>query len=314
MAFLPVTRALTRQSISLTDKADQNDIARVVANHGTELTLATSSAEKIIATPKKKLGLVVTGDLVRWQAENHGNARVTEVMERSGTLARTDRQGNAKPIATNVSQLLVVTAPKPPFDSLLLDRYCVAAANIGAEIAVIINKTDLLDETTAPVAEAIETLYTRLGYRVARCCVKEVQGLNAIKSLLGNQISILVGQSGVGKSSILNALLPQHNIKTGGLSDNSGLGRHTTTVTNWYDLPDNGAIIDSPGVRQFSLEHLDSVDIQAGFKEIAEHAMSCKFNDCTHQHEPACSVLAAVASGKVDTDRFNHFKQLMVTE
>ena len=189
-----------------------------------------------------------------------------------------------------------------------------AAANIGAEIAVIINKTDLLDETTAPVAEAIETLYKRLGYRVARCCVKKVQGLNAIKSLLGNQISILVGQSGVGKSSILNALLPQHNIKTGGLSDNSGLGRHTTTVTNWYDLPDNGAIIDSPGVRQFSLEHLDSVDIQAGFKEIAEHAMSCKFNDCTHQHEPACSVLAAVASGKVDTDRFNHFKQLLVTE
>jgi len=296
----------------LTDKTDQRDIARVVANHGTELTLSTSSREKIIATPRKKLGLVVTGDLVRWQAENHGNARVTEVLERTGTLARTDRLGNAKPIATNVSQLLVVTAPKPPFDCLLLDRYCVAAANIGAEIAVIINKTDLLDDTTAPQAEVIELLYTGLGYRVARCCVKSAQGLNAVESLLSDQISILVGQSGVGKSSILNALLPQHNIKTGGLSDNSGLGRHTTTVTNWYDLPNNGAIIDSPGVRQFSLEHLDSVDIQAGFREIAEHAITCKFNDCTHQHEPECSVLASVASGEIDADRFSHFQQLLV--
>jgi len=296
------------------DKTDQNDIARVVANHGAELTLSTSSAEKIAATPKKKLGLVVTGDLVRWHAENHGNARVTEVLQRSGTLARTDRLGNAKPIATNISQVLVVTAPKPPFDRLLLDRYCVAAANIGAEIAVIINKTDLLDETTTSEADAIELLYTQLGYQVARCCVKETHGLNAIQSLLSDQISILVGQSGVGKSSILNALLPQHNIKTGGLSDNSGLGRHTTTVTNWYDLPNNGAIIDSPGVRQFSLEHLDSVDIQAGFKEIAEHAMICKFNDCTHQHEPECSVLAAVASGKIDSGRFSHFQQLLATE
>jgi len=298
----------------VTDKADQNDIARVVANHGSELTLRTPSTEKITATPRKKLGLVVTGDLVRWKAETHGNASVTEVMTRTGTLARTDRLGNAKPIATNISQLLVVTAPKPPFDLLLLDRYCVAAANIGVEIAVILNKTDLLDETTSPVAENIEQLYTGLGYRVARCCVKQEQGLNGIQNLLSNEISILVGQSGVGKSSILNSLLPQHNIKTGGLSDNSGLGRHTTTVTNWYDLPDNGAIIDSPGVRQFSLEHLDSVDIQAGFREIAEQAISCKFNDCTHQHEPECSVLAAVASGKIDAGRFTHFQQLLTTE
>lgn len=301
-----------RKSVKVTDTTD--NIARVVANHGAELTLSTSTAEKITATTRKKLGLVVTGDLVRWEPGSHGDARVTEVLERSGTLARTDRTGNAKPIATNVTQLLVVTAPKPPFDSLLLDRYCVAAANIGAETAVIINKTDLLDDTTAPVAEAIEHLYTQLGYRVARCCVKEAQGLNAITGLLRDQVSILVGQSGVGKSSILNALLPQHNIKTGGLSDNSGLGRHTTTVTNWYDLPDNGAIIDSPGVRQFSLEHLESVDIQAGFREIATAAMSCKFNDCSHRHEPECSVLEALANGKIDADRFSHFQQLLDTE
>lgn len=292
----------------------QAEVARVIANHGNELTLRTPSGDTFTAAPKKKLGLVVTGDLVRWQSETHGNARVTEVLDRTGTLARTDRQGQAKPIATNITQVLVVTAPKPPFDTLLLDRYCVAASRIGAEIGIIINKTDLLDQTTETIAADIHACYTQLGYSVARCCVKETDGLKQVKRLLDNQISILVGQSGVGKSSILNALMPQHGIKTGGLSDNSGLGRHTTTVTNWYDLPNNGAIIDSPGVRQFSLEHLNAVDIQAGFREIAEHAMRCKFNDCTHQHEPECAVLEGLTSGEINRDRYEHFLQLLNPE
>lgn len=296
------------------DSATDNRIARVVANHGRELTLATAENKTVTATPRKKLGLVVTGDLVRWNAEEHGNARVTEVLPRSGTLARTDRQGHAKPIATNISQVLVVTAPKPPFDRLLLDRYCVAASSMGADIAVIINKTDLLDEQTSSIAHNIESVYSKLDYKVARCCVKEEQGLAQVEALLDNHISILVGQSGVGKSSILNELLPQHEIKTGGLSDNSGLGRHTTTVTNWYDLPNNGAIIDSPGVRQFSLEHLTRLDIQAGFTEISTHSMNCKFNDCSHQHEPECAVLAALANAQIDDDRYKHYLQMMTAE
>lgn len=284
--------------------------ARVIANHGAELTLRTSAGKTITATPKKKLGLVVTGDLVLWQAEDHGITRVTRILDRKSTLARTDRQGQAKPIATNISQVLVVTAPKPPFDTLLLDRYCVAATNIGADIGIILNKTDLLDDFTSETASNIESVYTRLGYKVARCSVKQAGGLVQVEALLKDQISILVGQSGVGKSSILKSLLPQQFIKTGSLSDNSGLGRHTTTVTNWYDLANNGAIIDSPGVRLFSLEHLNSVDIQAGFREISTHAASCKFNDCTHQHEPECAVLSALRSGQIEQDRYNHFLQL----
>lgn len=297
-----------------TNGSQTDSTARVVANHGSELTLQTKDGARITASPRKKLGLVVTGDLVRWQALDHGNARVTEVLPRKTTLARTDRQGHAKAIATNISQVLVVTAPKPPFDTLLLDRYCVAAATIGADIGIIINKTDLLDDSTSEIASSIESLYRALGYKVARCCVKESNGLAQVENLLSNQISILVGQSGVGKSSILNELMPQYGIKTGGLSDNSGLGRHTTTVTNWYDLPDNGAIIDSPGVRLFSLEHLDSVDIQAGFREISEFAARCKFNDCSHQHEPDCKVLEALKNGQIDSDRYSHFLQLITGE
>ena len=294
--------------------SDPEAPARVIANHGAELTLRTSSGKKITATSKKKLGLVVTGDLVLWQAEEHGTVRVIDILERAGTLARTDRQGHAKPIATNISQVLVVTAPKPPFDTLLLDRYCVAASDIGVDIGIIINKTDLLDTSSRETANEIEHLYNGLGYPVARCCTKEPNGLAQVMKLLENKVSILVGQSGVGKSSILNALLPQQEIKTGSLSSNSGLGRHTTTVTNWYELANNGAIIDSPGVRQFSIEHLDSVDIQAGFREISDHAGQCKFNDCTHQHEPDCAVLSALSNGSIHKDRYQHFLQLLAGE
>ncbi len=288
--------------------------ARVIANLGTELLIQTDCGKKLNASAKKNLGLLVTGDLVTWQTDGYGNTRVTESLKRTGTLARTDRRGKAKPIATNVSQVIVVTAPRPPFDTLLIDRYCVAAAEIGAEIAVVINKTDLLNSESGNAADSIEQLYGKLGYKVARCCVKQTGGLAAVAKLLDEQVSILVGQSGVGKSSILKNLMPQHDIKTGDLSDNSGLGRHTTTVTNWYPLPNNGAIIDSPGVRLFSLEHLDSVNIQAGFREIADHATRCKFNNCTHQHEPECAVLTALTNGAIHPDRYEHFLQLLNSE
>ena len=287
-----------------------DDIARVLANYGTELTIATAQNQRLTASPLKKLGLVVTGDLVRWQAQPHGNAKVIEVLERRGTLERTDRNGTAKPIASHVSQLLALTAPKPPFDTLLIDRYCIAAQNIGASLVVIINKQDLLTDNTAGTADDVETLYGGIGYPVTRCSVSEKQGLDDIHTLLEGHVSIMVGQSGVGKSSLLNALLPDQETKTGALSDNSGLGRHTTTVTNWYDLPNNGAIIDSPGVRQFSLEHLAEVDIQAGFREISSLAANCKFNDCSHVHEPHCAVLQALEQEQIGKERYAHFVQL----
>jgi len=297
----------------VTDTLEDN-VARVIANHGAELILAPATGERFSALPKKKLGLIVTGDLVEWEPQPNAQARVTGIVERHGTLARTDRLGVAKPIATNITQLVVVTAPKPPFDRLLIDRYAVAASNINVKLVILINKVDLLNEESEPLALDIESVYQNIGYQVARCSTKNEGGLEQLHHVLADETSILVGQSGVGKSSILNSVLPTLDVKTGGLSDISGLGKHTTTVTNWYDLPQGGAIIDSPGVRQFALEHLDHIDIQSGFKEIASSAISCKFNDCSHVHEPSCAVLKAMENGAIDTTRYEHFRTLLQSE
>lgn len=308
--------------------------ARVIANFGAELVLATESGSYLTATSQKKLGLIVCGDLVDYKlltessstkqaaspSPNHqgematDQARVTCIQPRHSMLARTDRRRQAKPIAANVTQLVAVTAPKPPFDPLLLDRYSVAAHHIGVDMTVVINKVDLLNDQTTEEAASLEKIYRDIGYQVIRCSSEKSHGIEQLAQALDNQVSILVGQSGVGKSSLLNQLLPDIQTKTGALSKISGLGRHTTTVTTWFDLPGGGAIIDSAGVRQFALDHLSEIDIQAGFKEISELSMQCKFNDCKHIHEPECAVLEALQNTTLAKQRYDHFLSMRQKE
>jgi len=285
--------------------------ARVIANYGADVELQTSQGDRLIATPLKRLGMLVSGDKVLVDiSEQDGSARVSKLEPRSTTLSRTDRNGKMKAVAANVTQLVVVTAPAPPFDPMLIDRYTVAARHIGVDVTILINKTDLLDSNTAPQANAIEEIYRNIGYPVLRCCMTTDEGWDALVTRLHDNVSILVGQSGVGKSSLLNRLLPDLEVRTGELSTQSGLGKHTTSVTSWFDLPDGGAIIDSAGVRQFSLEHIPQADIQAGFVEISEVAQYCKFTDCTHVHEPECAVQQALAENRISTQRFEHFSQM----
>ena len=308
---------------------DKNAVARVIANFGADLVLCDSNGNYFAGSALKKLGLAVCGDLVEYdlptaiapstkstptpnqQGEmSAGVARVTNITARSSTLARTDRRKQPKAIAANVTQLVVVCAPKPPFDLMLLDRYAVAANQIGVDMVVVINKTDLLTDENRQIADSIEKIYQAIGYQVVRCTNTSEDGIANLKATLGDQVSILVGQSGVGKSSLLNQLIPEIQSKTGALSEMSGLGKHTTTVTTWYDLPNGGAIIDSAGVRQFALDHLSDIDIQSGFREISELAMLCKFNDCQHIHEPHCAVLDALEKKQMARCRYDHFQSM----
>jgi ribosome biogenesis GTPase len=292
--------------------------ALVIANFGADVDLLTERGDRVTATPLKKLGMLVTGDRVVVEIDG-STARVREREERRTTLSRTDRNGKLKPVAANLTQLVVVTAPAPPFDPMLIDRYLVAARQIGVDVTIVINKTDLLDDggndtpdnsSSAAQADAIETLYTGIGYPVLRTCLSNGDGVNALIERLHDHVSILVGQSGVGKSSLLNRLIPDLDVRTGALSSQSGLGRHTTSVTTWFALPDGGAIIDSAGVRQFSLDHIPHADIQSGFIEISEAAQHCKFNNCTHQHEPECAVQEALKAQQISPQRFEHFTVL----
>lgn len=287
--------------------------ARVIANFGSDVELLTDDGERITATPLKRLGMLVCGDRVTVELSTQGgsvSARVCELDERLTTLSRTDRNGKIKPVAANLTHLVVVTAPAPPFDPMLIDRYTVAAQHIGADVTVLINKTDLLTGDSAAQADNIESLYSSIGYHVMRCCLSNGEGVQELTARLHDHVSILVGQSGVGKSSLLNCLIPDLDVRTGELSRQSGLGRHTTSVTTWFGLPGGGAIIDSAGVRQFSLEHIPQADIQAGFIEISDAAQYCKFGDCSHQHEPECAVQEALTGKQISASRFEHFTEL----
>jgi len=287
--------------------------ARVIANYGSDVEVLPESGERLIASPLKRLGMLVTGDKVSLEVTQQGDStstRIYKLDDRRTALSRTDRNGKLKPVASNLTHLIVVTAPAPPFDPLLIDRYTVAARHIGVELTLLINKTDLLDKVTSIAAESLEALYRNLGYTVLRCSLTTGDGVADLTRRLADHTSILVGQSGVGKSSLLNKLIPQVDTRTGELSKRSGLGKHTTSVTTWFELPTGGAIIDSAGVRQFSLDHLPQADIQSGFIEICDAAKGCKFTNCTHTHEPECAVKEALANKQISDQRFQHFNLL----
>jgi ribosome biogenesis GTPase len=283
--------------------------ARVIANHGAELLLKDADGSRLSVTGKRKHGLIVVGDEVALKGDG-ASVQIDELLDRDTTLARTDRNGVAKPLAANVTQLVIVCAPLPAFDLLLIDQYLVAASAIGVGAVLVVNKVDLLTNESQPMADTVNRLYRDIGTTVLNCSAQQPDTIAPLRRALQDQVSILVGQSGVGKSTLLTSLVDDPDIRTGAISEQSGLGRHTTTVAVWYDLRDGGAIIDSAGVRQFGLDHLQAVDIQSGFREIATAAVDCRFNDCMHLQEPGCAVREQLDQQRIHASRFNNFCKL----
>ncbi|HEX7027076.1 MAG TPA: ribosome small subunit-dependent GTPase A, partial [Gammaproteobacteria bacterium] len=192
----------------------------------------------------------------------------------------------------------------------LTDAYLVYAEHIGTSPVIVFNKEDLAETNPNDQLEQLQQRYRQLGYPVIHSSCKAPNGLASLKKQLAGHISILVGQSGVGKSSIVKNLLPDRDIQTGAVSTATGLGIHTTTTTMLYHLEEGGNLIDSPGVREFSLTHLEPETIRNGFIEFREQP-PCRFNDCTHLREPGCSVLAAVEAGRIDKERWQNYKKML---
>lgn len=276
----------------------------VVARHRRHVVVEDATRTRRTCLTRGRRLAPLVGDRVLWR-KDEGSSVVTAVLERESTLTRIDARGRREDVAANVDQLLVVTATEPKTDTFLLDRYLAGAELLRLRGGVIFNKVDLL-----PRAPDFLAVYATIGYPVHCTSARAGTGLDELSAVMRGRRSAMVGQSGVGKSSLLNALLGESAQAVGTLSEKSGHGRHTTTAAMLYRLPGGGELIDSPGVRHYApyIERL--ADVQHGFREFRAQLGRCRFDDCLHLAEPDCAVKAAVASGEVEAGRYDSYAKM----
>ena len=313
-------RISTQQKNKIDDENLQLDetstlTARVISHHGRQLFAETENQEKIKCKIRQNLGDIACGDYVVVQQAPAitGEAQnvVIAIKERTNLLVKSGFAGATKPVAANIGQLVIVTAIKPKPNPYLIDRYLAAAENLPAEALIVINKVDLLDHETKKIVDDLTELYQGIGYRVITSSMKQDIALEELEDALSNTTSILVGLSGVGKSSIVKAILPKETIRIGETSESTGEGKHTTTVSALYHLKGNGIIIDSPGVRDFTPINNSIEEITHGFIDVRKFNGACKFTNCSHTNEPDCAMKQAVDEGNLNKQRFNNYLRLV---
>ena len=258
---------------------------------------------------RMNLGPIVAGDRVVWRAAPGLTGVIVSRQTRSCVLERPDNFGRLKPMAANIDQMLIVFACAPTPQPNLIDRYLVAAELLRVRPILVLNKADLLDRENRQSIDPLLQPYQDLGYDTVSVISSRHQAaeLANLPELIQGRTSIVVGQSGVGKSSLINTLMPELNLEVGPLSQHSGEGTHTTVRATLFHVSSGGQLIDSPGIRDFSLWHIGVNDLQQGFIEIDSAAARCKFRDCRHEGEPACAVAQAVQDGSISPRRFASF-------
>lgn len=271
----------------------------VVVNFGAQALVDIGQDALLRCTFRGKRLRAVCGDVVRWERVDGNSGVISGIERRERPLERSDGRGGRQAVASGLDRVLVVVAPEPGPDLVLIDRYLAMAELAGLDAAILVNKQDLADADFPARFDE----FAAAGYPVLSCSARSGAGLDALREALRGKVTLLVGQSGVGKSSLLNALVPDLALQTGRLSTGTGEGRHTTTATTRYLLPDGGALVDSPGVREFWLPKLPVTELAAGFREIARLAPECRFRDCAHAEEPGCAVRDAVARRRYDSFR-----------
>jgi ribosome biogenesis GTPase len=279
----------------------------IVAAHGRRGLIEIAGVELPYVTRGRQLR-PICGD--RATGEPQARARefvVTGLAVRDNVLARWhEKNGRVEAVAANVDQLVIVVAPTPVPDLVLVDRYLCAAELMRCAALLVWNKADLAPPPTA------QQEYAELGYRQLTVSARDAASLPPLRAALDGGVSALVGQSGVGKSSLLNALVPARGARTGALSAAADSGTHTTTAATMCGVPGTarGRLIDTPGVRGFVPALAQEANIDQGFRELAALAPACRFSDCSHRHEPGCAVRAAVAAGQVRARRYASYLKL----
>jgi len=284
--------------------------AQVIATYSRRMRLRLAQGTEVEARIKGKKLKPVCGDHVAVEPiENEGDWLITGIGTRANALARPNMRGQVEVLAANVDLLIVVAAATPKPDWFILDRYLAAAENMQVAALVVFNKTDLATrdaETTEALAD-----YAHAGYPVLRCSAETGSGIEELQQVIQDKTAIIVGQSGVGKSSIINVLMGGEQQRTTEISSKTGEGKHTTVNSMMLDIPGGGRIIDSPGVRDYA-PALDSTSaVIMGFREIEAAGHNCRFANCRHLREPGCAVKAGVENDTISPRRYESFRRLL---
>ena len=289
---------------------------RVVSHFGQQLDVeiltGRNAGTLMRCHQRANLPSLVTGDLVLWEEDTEETGIIIAQAERKNVFGRADKKGQFKPVAANLDCVLIVFAVVPEAFLNLMDRYLVAISQLGLAPVLVLNKVDLLEAQQIEKIDNMLSIYRNLGYPLYEVSALAGTGLEALEHQLLDKTTVLVGQSGVGKSSLINKLGFDRLAEVGGLSDSKYKGTHTTTTSRLFHLR-RFDLIDSPGIREFSLGQMGIDEVLNGFIELKEHSSKCKFRDCGHNLEPGCAIQAAIATGEIQRERFESYKRILVS-
>ena len=295
-------KAASKAESELDDEKEYQGI--VITRYGQRQLVEDENGIVFQSVSRQNIGFSVAGDKILFQKTKHDDAIVTAIYPRDNELKRQD-----KLIAANIDQLWLVVAIEPHYEFELIDRYLIMAENSNLPIGIIVNKIEL--STNKSKTENDFLNYQSLGYDVHFLSVKKQINLDFFKEQLVNKSHIFLGQSGVGKSSLINSLIPDLQLRVNEISSKSKLGKHTTTNTTIYHIPSGGDLIDSPGVREFQLDSLTELEIKSGFKEFRALSDACRFRDCRHINEPNCAVKESLDQGKINPNRYQSYLNIL---
>jgi ribosome biogenesis GTPase len=283
----------------------------VVSNFGRRALVEDAAGERHQCLLSSRSLRPVTGDHVVWRpATPSSQPLLLSVEERRNALVRPNNRGKVEVLAANITQVVIVVAPSPEPDPFIVDRYIAAAEFMTADAAIVCNKRDLIGANRFEFDAELD-VFAALGYPTLLTSAVGHEGLGELRDLLQSHTSILVGQSGTGKSSLLNALLPDLDLATQSVSAALGEGRHTTTASTLYHLDNGGRIIDSPGVRDYAPGQALDGQVQQGFVEIEAASQRCRFHNCVHMKEPGCAVIEAVTAQTISPRRYESYRRLL---
>lgn len=312
--------AANRQKRLAQKEQCQADIAtmhpgRVIGRFGKQASVQEPDGHIVRCHIRRTIDSVVCGDNVLFAraevADDNLGGVIELVLDRNAVLTRPDFYDGVKPIAANIDQIIVVSSVKPELSLNIIDRYLVACEDTQIPPLLVLNKVELLNSDERLAVEDALAIYQQLGYPLLLTSCKTGEGIQTLHGWLKNKTSVFVGQSGVGKSSLINEVLPSAQEVVGEISANSGLGQHTTTAAKLLPLPTGGDLIDSPGVREFALWHLPEERVTWGFIEFRDYLGGCKFRDCKHLADPGCLIRKAVENGEINQQRYENYHKIV---